>query len=66
MRAVRSPGCRHEAERARRALRHAGLPVGWEVAADGGVFTFGTAPFYGSMGGSPLNQPAVGMAVAPG
>ena len=27
----------------------------WEVASDGGVFTFGDAGFYGSMGGKPLN-----------
>ena len=32
------------------------------VASDGGVFSFGDAPFLGSMGGSPLNQPVVGMA----
>jgi hypothetical protein len=34
----------------------------WLVASDGGVFAFGDAPFYGSMGGTPLNQPIVGMA----
>ncbi|HUA94260.1 MAG TPA: hypothetical protein VMB82_01895, partial [Acidimicrobiales bacterium] len=34
----------------------------WEVASDGGVFSFGTAQFYGSMGGKPLNRPMVGMA----
>ena len=34
----------------------------WEVAADGGVFSFGAAHFYGSMGGQPLNAPVVGMA----
>ncbi len=33
----------------------------WEVASDGGMFTFGDATFYGSMGGQPLNQPIVGM-----
>jgi len=32
----------------------------WEVASDGGIFSFG-APFLGSMGGKPLNQPIVGM-----
>jgi hypothetical protein len=35
----------------------------WEVASDGGIFSFGNAIFYGSMGGTPLNAPVVGMAV---
>ena len=30
----------------------------WEVGADGGVFSF-NAPFYGSMGGKPVNAPMV-------
>ena len=34
----------------------------YEVASDGGGFTFGAAPFHGSMGGKPLNAPVVGMA----
>jgi len=34
----------------------------WEVGSDGGVFPFGTAHFYGSMGGTPLNDPIVGIA----
>ncbi len=34
----------------------------WEVASDGGIFTFGNAGFYGSMGGSHLNRPIVGIA----
>jgi hypothetical protein len=34
----------------------------WQVAADGGVFAFGDAGFYGSMGGRRLNAPVVGMA----
>jgi peptidoglycan/xylan/chitin deacetylase (PgdA/CDA1 family)/ribosomal protein L24E len=38
----------------------------WEVAQDGGIFSFGTATFEGSMGGQPLNQPIVGMAATPG
>ncbi len=35
------------------------------VAADGGVFSFGDAAFFGSMGGHPLNAPIVGMAATP-
>ena len=34
-----------------------------EVASDGGLFSFGGAPFFGSMGGLHLNQPVVGLAV---
>ena len=37
----------------------------WLVAADGGVFSFGDARFFGSQGGSHLNQPVVGMAATP-
>jgi hypothetical protein len=33
----------------------------WLVAPDGGVFTFGDAPFKGSAGGIRLNKPVVGM-----
>ncbi len=36
----------------------------WEVAADGGLFAY-DAPFYGSMGGKPLNAPVVGIAEDP-
>ena len=36
----------------------------WEVASDGGVFSFGDAS-YGSMGGTVLNKPVVGMAATP-
>jgi hypothetical protein len=38
---------------------------GWVVASDGGVFTFGDAQYFGSMGGVRLNQPIVGMAATP-
>jgi hypothetical protein len=31
------------------------------VATDGGIFSYGNAPFYGSMGGHPLNRPVVDM-----
>lgn len=34
-----------------------------EVAADGGIFTFGNAQFSVPMGGTPLNKAVVGMAV---
>jgi hypothetical protein len=37
----------------------------WEVASDGGIFAFGDAQFYGSMGGKPLNAPIVGIAATP-
>ena len=37
----------------------------WITAADGGVFTFGDAPFYGSMGAKPLNAPIVAVAATP-
>jgi hypothetical protein len=37
----------------------------WLVARDGGVFSFGDAPFLGSTGGRHLNQPIVGMAATP-
>jgi hypothetical protein len=35
------------------------------VAADGGVFTFGDATFFGSMGGKPLNAAVVDITVRP-
>lgn len=34
-----------------------------EVCADGGVFAFGDAPFFGSEGATPLNKPIVGAAL---
>ena len=37
----------------------------WLVAADGGIFAYGTAQFYGSAGSLRLNQPVVGMAATP-
>src|SRR5205807_3046995 len=33
----------------------------WLVAADGGVFTFGSAHYYGSLGGQHLNSPITGI-----
>ena len=37
----------------------------WQVGADGGVFSFGSAQFYGSAGNIRLNKPIVGMAATP-
>jgi hypothetical protein len=40
-------------------------PGYWLVASDGGIFSFGSATFYGSTGNLVLNQPIVGMAATP-
>src|SRR5437763_1810738 len=37
----------------------------WLVGADGGVFAFGDARFFGSTGNLRLTQPIVGMAATP-
>jgi hypothetical protein len=37
----------------------------WLVASDGGIFAF-QAPFYGSMGRTPLNKPVAAMVGGPG
>ena len=37
----------------------------WMTAADGGVFSFGDAHFYGSTGNIHLNKPIIGMAATP-
>ncbi len=37
----------------------------WMAAADGGIFNFGNAGFFGSTGGLHLNRPVVGMAPTP-
>jgi hypothetical protein len=45
-----------------------GTPTGagyWLAASDGGIFSFGDAQYYGSMGGKPLNAPVVGIAATP-
>jgi hypothetical protein len=36
----------------------------WLVASDGGIFAFGDAGFFGSMGGGKLNSSIVGMAAS--
>ncbi len=41
------------------------VPAYWLVASDGGIFSFGGAPFYGSTGSIALNKPIVGMASTP-
>jgi hypothetical protein len=40
-------------------------PAEWLVASDGGIFSMGGAPFYGSAGGKWLASPVVGMAPTP-
>ena len=41
-------------------------PLGyWQVASDGGIFTYGGLTFYGSTGNIHLNKPVVGMASTP-
>jgi peptidoglycan/xylan/chitin deacetylase (PgdA/CDA1 family) len=49
------------------ALAGTSSPAGgyWEVASDGGIFSFGTATFHGSMGGQALNAPIIGLAATP-
>ena len=37
----------------------------WMVASDGGIFTFGAAGFYGSLGGHIIMWPILGMIVEP-
>jgi hypothetical protein len=37
----------------------------WLVGRDGGIFSYGDAPFMGSTGGKKLNAPIVGMAPVP-
>ena len=36
----------------------------WMAASDGGIFAY-DAPFFGSMGGKPLNKPIVGITADP-
>jgi hypothetical protein len=46
----------------------AATPTGrgyWQVASDGGVFSFGDAAFHGSTGNIALNRPIVDMAATP-
>jgi hypothetical protein len=40
----------------------ASVPAYWLVATDGGIFSFGGAPYFGSTGNIKLNKPIVGMA----
>ncbi len=37
----------------------------WLAASDGGIFSFGNSPFFGSTGDIRLNQPIVGMSPSP-
>jgi hypothetical protein len=42
-----------------------GVSAYWLVGSDGGIFSFGGAPFFGSTGSLRLNKPIVGMAASP-
>ncbi len=42
-----------------------GIDGYWQVASDGGIFSYGNAQFHGSAGGIALNWPVVGMAPTP-
>ncbi len=46
-------------------IRPIASPGYWEVASDGGIFSYGGAQFYGSTGSLHLNAPIVGMAATP-
>jgi hypothetical protein len=46
----------------------ASTPTGkgyWLVASDGGIFTFGDAGFYGSLGGTAQSPPIIGLIANP-
>ena len=43
----------------------AGVPGYWLAGVDGGMFTYGDAPFHGSAGAINLNRPIVGIAPTP-
>ena len=66
---TRSTTARWPARRSTRPIAHIVATADgkgyWLVAGDGGIFSFGDAGFYGSMGGKPLNAPVVGIAPTP-
>jgi murein DD-endopeptidase MepM/ murein hydrolase activator NlpD len=40
-------------------------PGYWSTTADGAVYSFGGAPYFGSMGGTPLAKPIIGLTTTP-
>ncbi len=60
-RPARGGGPVHRLAAARLASNQS-VPAYYTVASDGGVFAFGGLPFWGSMGGHPLDKPMVGIA----
>jgi hypothetical protein len=60
--ATAGPGPRAAARSAHAATPPSGY---WMTASDGGVFAEGDAPYQGSLGGTHLNAPVVGMATTP-
>ncbi|HVW34547.1 MAG TPA: Ig-like domain-containing protein [Acidimicrobiia bacterium] len=51
--------------RAPERAQAAGTTGYWLAGSDGGVFNYGQAPFYGSAGSVPLNNPVVGFVPTP-
>jgi hypothetical protein len=43
----------------------AAAPGYWSTTADGAVYSFGGAPYLGSMGGKPLSAPVIGLTATP-
>ena len=64
-RLLRLPGWQAAQQADGRHGPHPGNQGYWEVASDGGIFSFGDAGFFGSEGGQPLNAPVVGIASTP-
>jgi hypothetical protein len=63
--AVTVPSSRAYPQTPAHVTAHLNAPGYWTVASDGGIFSFGGAPFYGSKAGTPLAKPIVGMAANP-
>lgn len=64
--ATDKPGCFHSGERGDDGATAPAPTDGyWLMGRDGGIFSFGNAPFFGSTGGMRLNQPVVAISPTP-